>query len=86
MSHQFHLSDTAFQAYERRAKRVGLTVAEYLDKSAPAESDGFTLTPEMRACIELGLAQADSGRLVGFEQVHESLAQYKAAWREKKSR
>lgn len=51
-----------------------------LDKAAPAE--GFTLTPEMRAGIERGLAQADAGQLVGFGQVRETLARYKAEWRD----
>lgn len=78
--HQIQLSDEAFLAYQRRAKSVGLTVEEYLDRSAPA--DEFALTPEMREGIERGLAQADVGQTVGLMQVRETLAEYKAKWRE----
>jgi predicted transcriptional regulator len=85
MHHSIKLSDEAYKAYERRASRVGLTVDEYLDRSAPSD-DGFVLTPEMRAGIERGLAQADAGQLMGLNEVRESLAQYGAKWREKKSR
>lgn len=81
MHHSIRLTDEAYRAYERRAKRAGLTVDEYLNRSAPAD-DGFALTPEMRESIEAGLSQADSGQVVGFDQVRESLAQYRAAWRE----
>lgn len=82
MQHSVNLSEQAFLAYERRARKVGLTVEEYLDRSAPSP-DGFALTPEMRAGIERGLAQADAGQVVGFDQVRESLDQYRAAWRVK---
>ena len=85
MHHSIHLSDEAFRAYERRARRVGLTVAEYLDRSAPSD-DQFSLTPEMRAGIERGLAQADAGKLVGLDQVRESLTQYRAGWRASSNR
>ena len=85
MHHSIHLSEEAFRAYERRARRVGLTVAETLDRSAPSD-DRFSLTPEMRSGIELGLAQADSGQLVGLAQVRESLAQYRAGWRANSNR
>lgn len=79
--HNVPLSDSAYEAYRRRAEQVGLTVEQYLDQSAPAED--FTLTPEMRAGIERGLAQADRGELVGIVQVRESLASYKTTWRER---
>lgn len=83
MHHSIKLSDEAYRAYERRARKVGLTVDEYLDRSAPSD-DGFVLSPEMRAGIERGLAQADDGRLIGLREVRESLAQYGAEWRAKK--
>ncbi len=85
MDHSIHLSDEAFRAYERRARHLGLTVEEYLDRSAPNE-DEFVLSPEMRAGIERGLAQADAGQYVGMGQVRESLAQYKAECRERQNR
>jgi hypothetical protein len=76
MHHSIKLSDEAYRAYERRARRVGLTVDEYLDRSAPSD-DGFVLTPEMRAGIERGLAQADAGQLIGLGQGLESEASQK---------
>jgi len=85
MHHSIKLSDEAYRAYERRARRVGLTVDEYLDRCAPSD-DGFVLTPEMRASIERGLSQADSGQCLGLDQVRESLALYGAEWREMKDR
>ncbi len=84
MAHSIKLSEQAFLAYERRARAVGLTVEQYLDRSAPSEE--FTLTPEMRAGIERGLAQADAGEVVAFDQVRESLAQYRAEWLAKNDR
>ena len=78
--HYIHLSEAAFRAYEKRAREIGLTVEEYLDRSAPSD-DGFALTPEMRSAIERGLAQADSGQLVALQQVRETIAQYRAEWR-----
>jgi predicted transcriptional regulator len=60
-------------------------VDEYLDRCAPSD-DGFVLTPEMRAGIERGLAQADAGQLLELGQVRESLAQYGAEWRAKEDR
>jgi len=81
MHHSINLSEEAFRVYERRARRVGLTVDEYLDRSAPSD-EGFVLSPEMRLGIERWLAQADSGQVVGISHVRESLAKYRAEWRE----
>lgn len=85
MEHRIRISDEAFRAYEKRAKQIGLTVDEYLDRSAPSGSE-FTLTPEMRAGIERGLELADSGKLIGISQVRESLAKYGEEWRAKGKR
>ncbi len=79
MEHSIRLSEEAFRAYERKAREVGLTVDQYLDQSAPSDDD-FVLTPEMRAGIERGLAQADAGQLIGMDQVRESVSQYRAEW------
>ena len=76
MDRSIKLSDEAYRAYERRARRVGLSVDEYLDRSAPSD-DGFVLTPEMRSGIERGLAQADAGQLIGLAQGLESEASQK---------
>jgi len=84
MQHSIKLSEQAFLAYERRARAVGLTVEQHLDRSAP--NSEFTLTPEMRACIERGLAQSDAGKVVAFDQVRESLAQYRAEWQAENDR
>lgn len=80
--HQISLSDAAYKAFSRRAKDVGLTVEEYLNECAPQRD--FALTPEMRAGIERGLAQADAGKTIGIAQVRESLKQYRSQWRERK--
>jgi len=82
MSHKIELGDQAFQAYERRARRLGMSVDEYLEQSAPAPDDGFHLTPEMRAGIERGLADVEAGRTHGLSEVRETLAKYRAAWQE----
>ncbi|MEQ1934286.1 MAG: hypothetical protein ABL962_10480 [Fimbriimonadaceae bacterium] len=80
MPHSISLSDSAYRAYEARAKQVGLTVDEYLTQLALSD-EGFFLSPEMRLGIERGLAQAEAGNLVGFSQVREELAKYRAGWR-----
>lgn len=85
MEHNVRLSDEAFQVYKRHAQRLGLSVEEYLDQSATSVGDG-TLTPEMRRAIEQGLQQADEGHVFGFDQVRESLAQYREAWQRPKRR
>ncbi len=82
MNHSIKLEDEAFRAYAIRALQLGMTVDEYLNRSAPTQ-EGFVLTPEMRAAIERGLGQADAGQVVGMEQVRESLSQYRSTWRKK---
>ncbi len=79
MEHSIKLSDQAYKGYEVLASRLGLTVAEYLNQSAPDDA-AFILSPEMRAGIERGLAQAEAGQIVSHEQVRESLAMYRAEW------
>ena len=78
--HQVNLSDKAYEAYAVLAERMGLTVEEYLDQSAP-EDDGFQMTPEIRKAIEIGLEQADRGEVYSLSQVRESLEKYKAEWK-----
>jgi hypothetical protein len=80
MPHSISLSDSAYRAYEIRAKRVGLTVDEYLTQLARS-GEGFFLSPEMRIGIERGLAQADAGDHLCFSQVREELTKYRAGWR-----
>ncbi len=76
--HQVQLSDRAYQAYKELALKVGLTVEEYLDKSAPV--DDFVLTPEMRKGIELGLRQAEAGEGMTWDEVEKALEEHKAQW------
>jgi hypothetical protein len=80
MHHSVRLSEKAFRAYDRLARRAGMSVEQYLDRFAPG-ADGFVLTPEMREGIERGLAQLDLGEAVSIAQVRESLAKYQAEWR-----
>ena len=86
--HQVALTDEAYSAFQEYADRLGISVAEYLNKTAaaPIEADGFSLTPEVRAGIEKGLADADAGRMVGLDAVRESIAEYKARLREERRR
>ncbi len=87
MHHSIELSDQAFRAFSQTARELGLSVADYLNQSAQAkiEPDGFSLTPEVRAGIERGLADAESGRLVSPDEVQQTLAEHKAKWRERQS-
>lgn len=87
MYHTIELSEQAFESFARIAKELGLSVAEYLNQSARAriEPDGFSLTPEVRAGIERGIADADAGRMVSLDQVKKTLDRYKTKWRESQS-
>jgi hypothetical protein len=81
------LTDSAFEAFHRRAQSLGLSVDEYLNRSAAEiEDDGFSLTPEVREAIERGLKDASQGRTASLGYVRERLAQYKARWREENER
>jgi hypothetical protein len=84
MEHVINLDEQAFRAYQRRAQMLGLSVEEYLNRSAPIDDD-FLLTPEMRASIERALAQADAGHLVSLDLVREGLALYRKQCLEGKS-
>lgn len=58
---------------------MGLSVEEYLDQAAP-KGGSEILTPEVRAAIEQGLAQANVGDLLSMYQVRERIAQYRESW------
>lgn len=83
MHHSVQLTDSAFRAYQSRAKKAGLTVDEYLNRCAPTDAENFgSLTPETLSAIERSLAQADMGQLLGVAEVKASLDRYKKLWRE----
>jgi hypothetical protein len=85
--HNIQLSDPAFLAFQRRAESVGLSVAEYLNQigAAVSEPDQFILTPEIRAGIEMGLAQAERGELISQDALTANLEREKAEWRASKT-
>jgi|CXWL01.1.fsa_nt_gi hypothetical protein len=85
MDHSVKLSDSAFKAYNRRARAIGLTVDEYLNQSAP-QKDEYFLSPETKAAIEQSLAQADRGELHCFDAVRESLKAYRSEWQNSQNR
>ena len=83
--HSVRISDKAYRAYGRAAKRLGLTIEEFIDRSSPSD-DGFVLTPEMRDAIERSLAQIGRGEGRSINVVREDLAQYQAEWRKGRKR
>lgn len=86
MAHSVQLTEFAYQTYARKAKDLGMSLEEYLDRSArvvPAP-DGFVLTPEVESAIRQALADVAAGRTSTLSEVRERLALYSAKWQEEK--
>lgn len=84
MAHSVRLSDFAYKTYLLRAEALGLTLEQYLDRSARVrpEPDGFVFTPEVEAAIRRGMADVAAGRTTPLSEVREHFASYRTKWQE----
>jgi len=86
--HSIELSDPAFATFRHRAAALGLSVSEYLNQmgTATPQSDGFILTPELRAAILMAIDEVDREEVVSLEQSRANRQEFKARWRAENNR